>query len=390
VKSFLTLAVAALLFAGCASEPSAQHPMAKSLVSNTVWLADVPSMARASRHIGLLDSLQGFDDLGALNSAMKKWPEGRALLSIHRIGEFNTGWVAAMPSNLWQPSMLRQPYDVRTYEGTSLYEGEGWAAARTDSYVWIATSDLLIEEALRRTANGDPIDSAGRAVLELLPEGGIALGRTGMPLFGVDHALSFTWKGPRTLESAEFEYPDTLAAPLRRGGPVRLPFVDSATVSVAANAIRFTDDERELETLGSGQGVWKTYVRRQPFVMATWQNWADSSQVLDHWTPSDSVADRWTSDYTQYAYTTSFGTTWVSTDDTLRFGRSVAFSLEPAEFNGDAIEAELLRGQGGDLWILREDDGETARWTLTWKPWPAKTASRTDQSAEDPQPQSAQ
>ena len=66
------------------------------------------------------------------------------------------------------------------------------------------------------------------------------------------------------------------------------------------------------------------------------------------------------------------------------------FSLKPADFEGEFIQADLLRGNGGDLWTLREDDGETARWTLTWKPWPARTASRPDQSAEVPQPQSAQ
>jgi hypothetical protein len=102
------------------------------------------------------------------------------------------------------------------------------------------------------------------------------------------------------------------------------------------------------------------------------------------------VHDRWTSSYPQYAYTKSYGSTWVSTDDTLRFDRSVAFRLEPVAFEGDFIQAELLRGQGGDLWTLREDDGETARWTLTWKPWLTRTASVPDQSTEDAQPQSAQ
>jgi len=166
--------------------------------------------------------------------------------------------------------------------------------------------------------------------------------------------------------------------------------VDSATISVGGNAVRFADDERELETIGSGQGVWKTYVRRQPFIMASWQTWSDSSQALAHWMPLDSVHDRWTSSYPQYAYTKSYGSTWVSTDDTLRFDRSVAFRLEPVAFEGDFIQAELLRGQGGDLWTLREDDGETARWTLTWKPWLTRTASVPDQSTEDAQPQSAQ
>ena len=390
VNRILALASAAVLALSCATEPQGAHPMSGALAANASWLVDVPSMAAASRQSGLLDSLEGFEDLNILHSALTKWPEGRALLSRHRIGEFNSAWMLAMPSGLWQPSMLRQPYDVRTYNGTSLYEGDGWAAARTDAYVWIATSDLLVEEVLRRSKNSEPVDSTGRALLDMLPEGGIALSADAAQQFGAPAALSFKWTGSRTLRSSEHEYPDSLASPIRQGGTVLLPPVDSATIAVGGNAVRFADDERELETIGSGQGVWKTYVRRQPFIMASWQTWSDSSQVLGHWAPLDSVHDRWTSSYPQYAYTKSFGTTWVSTDDTLRFDRSVVFRLEPVAFEGDYIHAELLRGSGGDLWTLREDDGETARWTLTWKPWPAQTASRPDQSAEGSQPQSAQ
>ena len=364
--------------------------MSGALASNASWLVDVPSMAAASRQSGLLDSLEGFEDLRVVHLALTKWPEGRALLSRHRIGEFNDAWMLAMPSSLWQPSLLRKPYDLRTYNGTSLYEGDGWAAARTDAYVWIATSDLLIEEVLRRSKNSEPVDSTGLALLELLPEGGMALSSDAAQQFGSPAALSFRWAGSRTLQSSEYEYPDSLTSPIRQSGSVLLPPVDSTTIAVGGNAVRFTDDERELETIGSGQGVWKTFVRRQPFIMASWQTWADSSRHLSHWTPLDSVHDRWTSSYPQYAYTKSYGTSWVSTDDTLRFDRSVVFSLKPTDFEGEFIQADLLRGNGGDLWTLREDDGETARWTLTWKTWPARTASRPDQSAEVPQPQSAQ
>lgn len=364
--------------------------MSGALASNASWLVDVPSMAAASRQSGLLDSLEGFEDLTILHTALTQWPEGRALLSRHRIGEFNSAWMLALPSNLWQPSLLRQPYDVRTYNGTSLYEGDGWAAARTEDYVWIATSDLLVEEALRRSKNAEPLNSSGRALLEMLPEGGIALSTDAARQFGAPAALSLRWTGQRTLQSEEYEYPDSLASSTRRSGAVVLPPVDSATITVGGNAVRFTDDERELETTGSGQGIWKTYVRRQPFVMASWQTWSDSSQHLAHWTPIDSIRDRWTSTYSQYAYTKSFGTTWVSTDDTLRFDRSVLFRLEPVAFEGAFIHAELLRGNGGDLWTLREDDGETARFTLTWRPWPAQNASHPDQNAEGSQTQSAQ
>jgi len=312
--------------------------MSGALASNASWLVDVPSMAAASRQSGLLDSLEGFEDLRVVHLALTKWPEGRALLSRHRIGEFNDAWMLAMPSSLWQPSLLRKPYDLRTYNGTSLYEGDGWAAARTDAYVWIATSDLLIEEVLRRSKNSEPVDSTGLALLELLPEGGMALSSDAAQQFGSPAALSFRWAGSRTLQSSEYEYPDSLTSPIRQSGSVLLPPVDSTTIAVGGNAVRFTDDERELETIGSGQGVWKTFVRRQPFIMASWQTWADSSRYLSHWTPLDSVHDRWTSSYPQYAYTKSYGTSWVSTDDTLRFDRSVVFSLKPADFEGEFIQ----------------------------------------------------
>lgn len=382
---------AAVLAAACATEPTSNHPMGPGMAGNAVWVADVPSMAVASRQAGLLDSLgEAFRDLSVIHSALNTWPEGRALLSMHRTGEFGTSWMLTAPRGTWSPNQLRQPYEVRTYNGTSLYEGNGWAAAGSDDFLWVTTSDLLLEEVLRRNQNPTRLDSASEFLLAQLPEGGIALGKESAANMGAPEALTFTWNGNRSLRSNEISYPDSTATPLRTSGGVQLPPVDSTCVSVAGNSIRFTDDERELETLGSGQGVWKTYIRRAPFVMATWQQWADSSHYLAHWTPLDSVADRWTSAYPQYQYTKSYGTCWVSTDDTLRFARNVAFRLEPVAVEGEFVQAELLRGQGGDLWTLREDDGEQARWTLTWKPWPVRTASRPDQSAEAPQPQSAQ
>lgn len=388
IRTF-ALALAALTLASCATEPAANHPMAASLAGNATWLIDVPNMAAASRQSGLLDSLLGFEDVAVVHSALTRWPEGRALLSNHRVGEFNDAWVLAMPSGLWQPSLLRQPYSVRTYNGTSLYEGDGWAAARTDDYVWIATSDLLVEEVLRNRKAGVTVDSAGQALLAMLPEGGMALGHRAAQTFGAPEALSFEWTSTRSLRSSQYRYPDSLVSPKRQSGPVRLPPVDSSTVSLRGSAERVIDDERELEIWGLGEGIWKTYVRRQPFIVANWQTWSDSSQTLTDWTPIDSVKDRWLGP-SPYAFVKSFGTTWVSTDDPKRFDRSVVFRLEPTTDQGDCIQADLLRGQGGDLWTWREDDGERARWILTWKPWPARTASRPDQSAEDLPPQSAQ
>lgn len=384
-------AAAALLTAACATEPASNHPMGPGMAGNALWVADVPSMAATARQAGLLDSLgEAYRDLSIIHSALTSWPDGRALLSMHRTGEFGTSWMLTAPRGTWSPNQLRQPYEVRTYNGTSLYEGKGWAAAGSDDFLWVTTSDLLLEEVLRRNQNPTRLDSASEFLLEQLPDGGIAMGAEAAASFGAPEALTFSWTGNRSLRSNEVSYPDSAVAPLRSSGSVQLPPVDSTCVSVAGNAIRFTDDERELETIGSGQGVWRTYIRRAPFVMATWQQWADSSHTLAHWTPLDSVTDRWTSVYPQYQYTKSYGRCWVSTDDTLRFARNVAFRLEPVAVEGEFIQADLLRGRGGDLWTLREDDGEQARWTLTWKPWPARTASRPDQNAEAPQPQSAQ
>jgi hypothetical protein len=47
----------------------------------------------------------------------------------------------------------------------------------------------------------------------------------------------------------------------------------------------------------------------------------------------------------------------------------VEFELQAIDGEDDFIQADLLRGLGGDLWMLRKDDGKKARWTLTWKPW---------------------
>ncbi len=161
---------------------------------------------------------------------------------------------------------------------------------------------------------------------------------------------------------------------LKSGGPVLLPSVDSSTVSISGNSIVFKDEARKIATQGSGQGTWKTFVRRQPLIMATWQTWSDSSNFLPFWTPANLVSDRWISAYPQYAYTKSYGLSWVSADDTLRFERSVELELQAIDVEGDFIQADLLRGLGGDLWMLRKDDGKKASWTLTWKPWSPNNA----------------
>jgi hypothetical protein len=370
--AWLSLSV---LLAACAAEPTSNHPMGPGVAGNALWMADVPSMAKASAQAGILDSLgDAYRDLSIIHQAVKQWPEGRALLSVHRTGEMGSSWMLTAPRESWSPNQLRQPYEVRTYNGASLYEGNGWAAASSDDYLWVTTSDLLLEEVLRRNQNPSRLDSATEYLLESLPEGGIAYGAAAASAFGAPGALRFRWNGPRSLQSEEYTYPDSLATDLRSSGPVQLPPVDSTTVAVAGNSVRFTDDEREVETLGSGQGAWKTYIRRAPFVLASWQQWSDSSHYLPHWTHHDSVTDRWTSAYPQYQFTKSYGQVWVSTDDTLRFARNVPFRLEPVGFEGDFIQADLLRGRGGDLWTLREDDGERARWTWTWRPWPAPAA----------------
>lgn len=382
-----TLAATALVLVGaCATEPASNHPMGPGVAGNALWMADVPSVAAASAQAGVLDSLgDAYRDLRIIHGAMTSWPDGRALLSVHRTGEMGSSWMLTAPRGSWSPNQLRAPYEVRTYNGTSLYEGEGWAAAGSDEYLWVTTSDLLLEEVLRRNPNPARLDSATEYLLEALPEGGVAYGAEAASAFGAPSALTFQWNGPRSLESSEVRYPDRTAAPIRSSGRVQLPPVDSTTVAVAGNSVRFTDDERELETLGSGQGAWKTYIRRVPFVMASWQQWADSSHYLPHWTHHDSVTDRWTSAYPQYQYTKSYGQVWVSTDDTLRFARNVAFRLDPVDFDGDFIQADLLRGRGGDLWTLREDDGERARWTLTWRPWsPMPAATPAGEAGNEP------
>lgn len=372
-------AIAALAASSCATEPTSNHPMGPGMAGNALWVADVPSMAGASAQAGLLDSLgEAYRDLKIIHSAQSQWTEGRALLSVHRTGEFGRSWMLTAPRGSWSPNQLRQPYEVRTYNGTSLYEGDGWAAASSDDFLWITTSDLLLEEVLRRAQAPARLDSASEFLLQQLPEGGISMGSDAAAQFGAPQALTFTWSGPRSLRSEEITYPDSVAAPLKSRGTVMLPPVDSSCVSVAGNSIGFTDDERELETLGSGQGAWRTYVRRAPFVLASWQQWADSSHFLVHWTHLDSVTDRWTSAYPPNRYTKSYGSVWVSTDDTLRFARSVVFRLEPVAIDGDFVQADLLRGQGGDLWTLREDDGEQARWTLRWMPWPASSPAQTE------------
>lgn len=385
------LLIASLAAWSCASEPHGDHPMAEFAANRMLWAADVPSLQAAQQHVGLLDSLgQSYTELRALADAMKVWPDERGLVSVHRIGAYGTSWMVTSPRGNWQPAQLREPYEARTYSGFTLYEGSGWAAAASDAVLWLANSDLLIEEVLRAQSSRSVLDAETRELLALLPEGGIAFGRDHAEMLGIPQAIALRWDGPRSLRSDKFTYPDSLRADVARSGRVMLPAVDSATISVAGNSIRIMDNERELEAIGAGQGVWRTYIRRAPFVMASWQQWADSSTYLPHWTGLDAAADRWVTSYPQYAYTKSYGTTWVSTDDTLRFVRSVAFALMPAAFDGNYIQADLLRGQGGDLWTLREDDGRSARWTFTWKPWPAQTASRPDQSAEGSQPQSGQ
>lgn len=378
-------ATALMLAGACATEPTGNHPMGPGVAGNALWMADVPSVATASSQAGILDSLgDAYRGLRIIHQAVNSWPEGRALLSMHRTGEMGSSWMLTAPRGSWSPNQLRQPYEVRTYNGTSLYEGDGWAAAGTDEYLWITTSDLLLEEVLRRNQSPGLLDSATEFLLQALPDGGIVYGAEAASAFGAPSAITFQWNGPRSLESSEVRYPDSTATPLRSSGRVQLPPVDSTTVAVAGNSVRFTDDERELESLGSGQGAWKTYIRRVPFVLASWQQWADSSHYLPHWTHHDSVTDRWTSAYPQYQYTKSYGQVWVSTDDTLRFERNVAFRLDPVDFDGDFIQADLLRGRGGDLWTLREDDGERARWTLTWRAWPAVPAAPTSQAVTEP------
>lgn len=387
----LALASSTLLFWSCATEPSSKHPMGGAIAGKALWMADLPSMTQASRQAGLLDSLgPEYLDLKILHSALTAWPEGRALLSMHRRGELGSAWMLTAPRDSWAPSSLQQPYEVRSYSGSSLYEGDGWAAAASDDVLWVATSDLLVEEVLRRKQNPIRPDSASQALLEMLPDGGIAVGPEAAARYGSPLALTFEWQGNRSLRSSEVRYPDSLAMVLKSGGPVLLPNVDSSTVAVSGNSIVFEDEARKIATQGSGQGTWKTYVRRQPLIMATWQTWSDSSNFLKFWTPASLVSDRWTSAYPQYAYTKSYGHTWVSTDDSLRFERSVALELQAIDAEGDFTQADLQRGLGGDLWMLRNDDGKKARWTLTWKPWSAQTASRPDQSAEGSQPQSAQ
>jgi hypothetical protein len=344
--------------------------MGEDIAGQALWMADLPSMPEASRQAGLLDSLGPvYLDLKILHSALTAWPEGRALLSMHRRGEFGSAWMLTAPRGSWAPSSLRQPYEVRSYNGTSLYEGDGWAAAASDAVLWVATSDLLIEEVLRRKQNPIRPDSASQALLEMLPDGGISVGPEAAAMYGSTSALTFEWKGNRSLRSSEVRYPDSLALELKSGGPVLLPSVDSSTVAVSGNSMVFIDEARKIATQGSGQGAWKTYVRRQPLIMASWQTWSDSSNFLKFWTPLAMVSDRWTSAYPQYAYTKSYGLTWVSTDDSLRFGRSVEFELQAIDAEGDFIQADLQRGLGGDLWMLRKDDGKKASWTLTWKPW---------------------
>ncbi len=378
-------ATALMLAGACATEPTGNHPMGPGVAGNALWMADVPSVATASSQAGILDSLgDAYRGLRIIHQAMNSWPEGRALLSMHRTGEMGSSWMLTAPRGSWSPNQLRQPYEVRTYNGTSLYEGDGWAAAGTDEYLWITTSDLLLEEVLRRNQSPGRLDSATEFLLEALPAGRLASGAEAAPDFGAPSALTSHSNGPRSLERSEVRYPDSTATPLRSSGRVQLPPVDSTTVAVAGNSVRFTDDERELESLGSGQGAWKTYIRRVPFVLASWQQWADSSHYLPHWTHHDSVTDRWTSAYPQYQYTKSYGQVWVSTDDTLRFERNVAFRLDPVDFDGDFIQADLLRGRGGDLWTLREDDGERARWTLTWRAWPAVPAAPASQAVTEP------
>ncbi|MFM8564530.1 MAG: hypothetical protein ACKOBQ_00100 [Bacteroidota bacterium] len=378
-------ATALMLVGACATEPTGNHPMGPGVAGNALWMADVPSVATASSQAGILDSLgDAYRGLRIIHQAVNSWPDGRALLSMHRTGEMGSSWMLTAPRGSWSPNQLRQPYEVRTYNGTSLYEGDGWAAAGTDEYLWITTSDLLLEEVLRRNQSPGRLDSATEFLLEALPDGGIVYGAEAASAYGAPSALTFQWNGPRSLESSEVRYPDSTATPLRSSGRVQLPPVDSTTVAVAGNSVRFTDDERERESLGSGQGAWKTYIRRVPFVLASWQQWADSSHYLPHWTHHDSVTDRWTSAYPQYQYTKSYGQVWVSTDDTLRFERNVAFRLDPVDFDGDFIQADLLRGRGGDLWTLREDDGERARWTLTWRAWPAVPTAPASQAVTEP------
>lgn len=377
-------ATALVLVGACATEPTGNHPMGPGVAGNAMWMADVPSVATASAQAGILDSLgDAYRGLRIIHQAMNSWPEGRALLSMHRTGEMGSSWMLTVPRGGWSPNQLRQPYEVRTYNGASLYEGDGWAAAGTDDYLWITTSDLLLEEVLRRNQNPGRLDSTTEFLLEALPDGGIVYGAEAASAFGAPSALTFQWNGVRSLASSEVRYPDSTATPLRSSGRVQLPPVDSTTVAVAGNSVRFIDDERELESLGSGQGAWKTYIRRVPFVLASWQQWADSSHYLPHWTHHDSVTDRWTSAYPQFQYTKSYGQVWVSTDDTLRFERNVVFRLDPVDFDGDFIQADLLRGRGGDLWTLREDDGERARWTLTWRAWPAVTATPASQAVTE-------
>jgi hypothetical protein len=142
-------AIAALAAASCATEPTSNHPMGPGMAGNALWVADVPSMAGASAQAGLLDSLgEAYRDLKIIHSAQSQWTEGRALLSVHRTGEFGRSWMLTAPRGSWSPNQLRQPYEVRTYNGTSLYEGDGWAAASSDDFLWITTSDLLLEEVL--------------------------------------------------------------------------------------------------------------------------------------------------------------------------------------------------------------------------------------------------
>ena len=379
----LALASSALLFWSCATEPSSKHPMGGAIAGQALWVADLPSMPEASRQAGLLDSLgPEYLDLKILHSALTAWPEGRALLSMHRRGEMGSAWMLTAPRGSWAPSSLRQPYEVRSYNGTSLYEGDGWAAAASDDVLWVATIDLLVEEVLRRKQNPIRPDSASQALLEMLPDGGIAVGPEAAARYGSPSALTFEWKGNRSLRSSEVRYPDSLAMDLKSGGPVLLPNVDSSTVAVSGNSVVFNDEARKIATQGSGQGTWKTFVRRQPLIMATWQTWSDSSNFLPFWTPLALVSDRWTSPYPHYAYTKSYGLTWVSTDDSLRFERSVALELQAIDLEGEFIQADLQRGLGGDLWMLRKDDGKKASWTLTWKPWSPTNAPALQEDEE--------
>ena len=120
--------------------------MGGAIAGQALWIADLPSMPEASRQAGLLDSLgPEYLDLKILHSALTTWPEGRALLSMHRRGELGSAWMLTAPRGSWAPSSLRQPYEVRSYNVTSIYEGDGWAEAASDDVLLVSNIDLLIE-----------------------------------------------------------------------------------------------------------------------------------------------------------------------------------------------------------------------------------------------------